>query len=323
MLDSILGSLKVVALATKTDFRSVTSREVALFEGPMGWGEFSPFLEYSYEESVPWLVSGVEAAFVRTPTLNRNEIEVNATLPAIDDPIEIAEILGSFNGTKVVKIKVGGNLEHDLARITCVRGLRPHAKIRIDVNGLWSVDQAQSFLEQVGEIEYVEQPCFTLEELRELKLRTSVKIAGDEIIRKAKDPFNINLDGAIDILMLKVAPLGGITRAMKIAHHHGLPIAVSSALESAVGISHGLKLAAALPRIDFACGLGTGSLLAVDVAQLPIIDGRIAVRDVAPESAAVGKYAVSNERLNWWKNRIRMTWSAGAETIVHENGWSQ
>ncbi len=323
MLDSILGSLKVVALATKTDFRSVTSREVALFEGPMGWGEFSPFLEYSYEESVPWLVSGIEAAFAHPPTLIRKSIEVNATLPAIDDPIEIAEILASFSGARVVKIKVGGSLESDLARIACVRELLSDAKIRIDVNGLWSVDQAQSFLDQVGEIEYVEQPCFTIEELRELKLRTSVKIAGDEIIRKAKDPFSLNLEGAIDILMLKVAPLGGITRAMKIAHHHGLPIAVSSALESAVGIAHGLKLAAALPQLDFACGLGTGSLLAVDVAQLPIIDGTIAVRDVVPDSASLGKYAVSNERLNWWKNRIRMTWSAGAENIVQENGWSQ
>ncbi len=323
MLDSILGSLKVVALATKTDFRSVTSREVALFEGPMGWGEFSPFLEYSYEESVPWLVSAAEAAFAQAPTLIRKRIEINATLPAIDDPIEIAEILASFNGAKVVKIKVGASLESDLARIACVRELLPDAKIRIDVNGLWSVDQAQSFLDQVGEIEYVEQPCFTIEELRELKLRTSVKIAGDEIIRKAKDPFSIDLDGAVDILMLKVAPLGGITRAMKLAQHHGLPIAVSSALESAVGISHGIKLAAALPRLDFACGLGTGSLLAVDVAELPIIDGTIAVSDVTPDSAALSKYAVSNERLNWWKNRIRMTWSAGAENIVHENGWSQ
>ncbi|TRZ56975.1 MAG: O-succinylbenzoate synthase [Streptomycetaceae bacterium] len=322
MLDSILGSLKVVALATKTDFRSITSREVALFEGPMGWGEFSPFLEYSYEESVPWLVSAAEAAFAHPPTLIRKRIEINATLPAIDDPIEIAEILASFNGAKVVKIKVGASLESDLARIACVRELLPDAKIRIDVNGLWSVDQAQSFLDQVGEIEYVEQPCFTIEELRELKLRTSVKIAGDEIIRKAKDPFSIDLDGAIDILMLKVAPLGGITRAMKLAQHHGLPIAVSSALESAVGISHGIKLAAALPRLDFACGLGTGSLLAVDVTQLLIIDGTIAVSDATPDSSALGKYAVSNERLNWWKNRIRMTWSAGAENIVHENGWS-
>ena len=322
MLDSILGSLKVVALATKTDFRSVTSREVALFEGPMGWGEFSPFLEYSYEESIPWFLSGIEAAYAKTPPLNRSVIEVNATMPAIDNPDEIAQILSAFHGATVVKIKVGGDTTADLARIACVRELRPDARIRIDVNGLWSVDQAHAFLDQVGEIEYVEQPCSTIQELRELKKRMAVKIAGDEIIRKAKDPFAIDLSGAIDILMLKVAPLGGINRAIEIAQHHQLPVAVSSALESAVGISHGLKLAAALPHLDFACGLGTGALLAVDVAALPIINGAIEVRDIAPDAGALIKYAASNERLNWWKNRIRMTWSAGAQVIAKERGWT-
>jgi len=323
MLDSILGSLKVVALATKTDFRSVTSREVALFEGAMGWGEFSPFLEYSYEESVPWLLSAVEAAFVKCPEPLRNKVEINATMPALDNPDEIAEILDSFSGAKTVKIKVGSDIEADLARINHVRRLRPDARIRIDVNGLWSVDQACAFLEQVGEIEYVEQPCFTIEELRELKLRTDVRIAGDEVIRKAKDPFKVDLSGAVDILMLKVAPLGGISRAMEIAVHHQLPVAVSSALESAVGISHGLKLAAALPELNFACGLGTGALLAVDVAELEIVDGAIEVADVIPDSSALIKLAVSNERLNWWKNRIRMTWSAGAQATAEANGWCE
>ena len=323
MLDSILGSLKVVALATKTDFRSVTSREVALFEGPNGWGEFSPFLEYSYEESVPWLLSGIEAAFVQTPPAVRQRIEVNATLPAIDDPTEIEKLLNAFEGSKVVKIKVGGEPELDLARIACVRELRPDAKIRIDVNGLWSVDQAYAFLSQAGEIEYVEQPCSTIEELRELKHRIGVKIAGDEVIRKAKDPLTLDLSGAIDVVMLKVAPLGGIAKALGIARHYSLPVAVSSALESAVGISHGLKLAAAISQLDYACGLGTGALLAVDVGELPIIDGKIEVTDVIPDASALNKFAVSNERLNWWKNRIRMTWIAGVEQSIKNSGWSE
>lgn len=322
MLDSILGSLKVVALATKTDFRSVTSREVALFEGPMGWGEFSPFLEYSYEESVPWLLSAIEAAFVHTPVGVRSAIEVNATLPAMDDPEEIEKLLNGFEGTKVVKIKVGGEPEIDLARIACVRELRPEAKIRLDVNGLWSVNQAHAFLIQAGEIEYVEQPCSTIKELRELKLRMEIKIAGDEIIRKAKDPINLDLSGAIDIVMLKVAPLGGIAQALEIARHYSLPVAVSSALESAIGISHGLKLAAAIPELNYACGLGTGALLAVDVAELSIVDGKIEVADVTPDSLALNKFAVSSERLHWWKNRIRMTWAAGAEQKINESGWS-
>ncbi len=321
MLDSILGSLKVVALATKTDFRSVTSREVALFEGPHGWGEFSPFLEYSYEESVPWLLSAVEAAFVRPPMQIRERIQVNATMPAIDDPVEIAQILGAFDGTCVVKIKVGGDTTADLARIARVRELRPQARIRLDVNGLWSVEQAQKFLDCVGEIEYIEQPCSTLSELRELKLRTNVKIAGDEVIRKAKNPLDIDLAGAIDVLMLKVAPLGGINRALEIAKHHGIPVAVSSALESAVGISHGLKLASALPELDYACGLGTGALLAVDVSELKIVDGMMQVSDVIPDPAALIKYAASSERLNWWKNRVRKVWDSGAQEIIQERGW--
>ena len=321
MLDSILGSLKVVALATKTDFRSVTSREVALFEGPHGWGEFSPFLEYSYEESVPWLLSAVEAAFVRPPMQIRERIQVNATMPAIDDPVEIAQILGAFDGTCVVKIKVGGDSTADLARIARVRELRPQARIRLDVNGLWSVEQAQEFLDRVGEIEYIEQPCSTLSELRELKMRTNVQIAGDEVIRKAKNPLDIELAGAIDVLMLKVAPLGGINRALEIAKHHGIPVAVSSALESAVGISHGLKLASALPELDYACGLGTGALLAVDVSELKIVDGMMQVSDVVPDPAALIKYAASSERLNWWKNRVRKVWDSGAQEIIQERGW--
>ncbi len=322
MLDSILGSLRVVALATKTDFRSVTSREVALFEGAHGWGEFSPFLEYNYNESVPWLTSAVEAAFVPAPVALRSEISVNATLPALNNAQEIESLLDSYPGCSVIKVKVGTDAIKDLERLAIIRELRPDAKIRIDVNGLWDVDQATSFLKTVGDIEYVEQPCATVEELRELKKRTDVKIVGDEVIRKAANPFAVDLSGAVDILMLKVAPLGGITRALEIAEHHQLPLVVSSALESAVGISYGLQLASALPSLNFACGLGTGSLLAVDVAHLPIKDGKIELDDVRPESAILNKLAVSNERLNWWKNRIRMTWSAGAERYVNERGWT-
>jgi O-succinylbenzoate synthase len=322
MLDSILGSLRVVALATKTDFRSVTSREVALFEGAHGWGEFSPFLEYNYNESVPWLTSAIEAAFVPAPVALRSEIIVNATLPALNNAQEIESLLDSYPGCSVIKVKVGTDAIKDLERLAIIRELRPDAKIRIDVNGLWDVDQATSFLKTVGDIEYVEQPCATVEELRELKKRTDVKIVGDEVIRKAANPFAVDLSGAVDILMLKVAPLGGITRALEIAEHHQLPVVVSSALESAVGISYGLQLASALPSLNFACGLGTGSLLAVDVAHLPIKDGKIELDDVRPESALLNKLAVSNERLNWWKNRIRMTWSAGAERYVNERGWT-
>ena len=179
MLDLILDSLRVVNLPTKTNFRGINHREVALFQGPQGWAEFSPFLEYSDEESARWLACAIEAATQAPPALYRSSIAVNATLPALNGESEISQILAAFPGCTTIKIKVGTNEEEDLARIAMVRKLSPQAKIRIDVNGLWSVDQASKFLERCGEIEYVEQPCASVEELRELKSRFDVKIVGD------------------------------------------------------------------------------------------------------------------------------------------------
>jgi O-succinylbenzoate synthase len=185
-----------------------------------------------------------------------------------------------------------------------IRHLRPEASIRVDVNGLWSVDQAEDFLTSIGEVEYVEQPCASLEELRELKKRVSVKIVGDEILRKASNPFDINLDGAIDYLMLKVQPLGGIQRAQALAEHHKVPVVVSSALESAVGINYGLILAASFEEMNFDCGLGTGSLLAHDVAHLPIVDGKIQISEFELDLDGLD---VAPDRFEWWKNRIMRT----------------
>lgn len=326
MLGSILGSLRVISIPTKTNFRSVQHREFALFEGPQGWGEFSPFLEYSPRECVPWLVSGVEAAVVAAPSAKRTEIDINATLPCVNGREKIAEILSWFSGCKTVKIKVGNDLQEDLIRIATVREILPEARIRIDVNGLWTVSDALEALRAIhaeGDIEFVEQPCATVEELRALKkeLDVPVQIAGDEIVRKSSNPLAIDLNGAIDVLLLKVAPLGGIKRSMEIASTHHLPVVVSSALDSAVGISYGLKLAAALPRLDFACGLGTGQLLADDIGALPIKNGKIEVQTVVPSHSALRKHEVSSDRLGWWRDRILQTWDAGASQWVASEGW--
>ena len=307
MLNEILASLQVLSLPTRTNFRSVTKREVALFKGPNGWGEFSPFLEYEKEEAAYWLGAGIEAAFGEIPLTNREEIEVNATLPAVDTKMDVENILSWYPGAKVVKIKVGGDLELDIQRIENTLAVNPNYLIRLDVNGGWTVSQATEsvsrIIERIGieKIQYIEQPVTTLDELRELKL--PIPVVGDEVIRKAEDPFAINLDGAVDILMLKVSPLGGIKRAKEIAAHHKLPVVVSSALESAVGISHGIKLAAALPELKYACGLGTGKLLANDVADLPIVDGRIKVTNVNPSGML--NYQAAPERIKWWEERIR------------------
>ena len=304
MDQQLLETLRVIALPTKTNFRGITVREVALFKGEYGWAEFSPFLEYDDAEAAHWLASAIEAATTPRPQLFRTAVAVNGTIPALNDANQIKAIVESFPRVKSFKVKVGNNLAEDLARINEIRQLRPDTKIRIDVNGLWNVDQAEQFLNTIGGIEYVEQPCATIEELRELKKRTSVKIVGDEILRKAGNPFDIDLTGAVDYLMLKVQPLGGIKRAHAIAEHHKLPVVVSSALESAVGIKYGLELAASFNEMNFDCGLGTGSLLAKDVAQLEIVDGKIEITEFEPQLDGLD---VAPDRYEWWKNRIMRT----------------
>ena len=300
----LLKSLRVVALPMKTNFRGVTVREVALIQGEYGWGEFSPFLEYDDAESAPWLACAIEAATQPKPKLFRTEVTVNGSIPALNDREELERVVNSFPGVTTFKVKVGSNADEDIARINVLRSLRPNAKLRIDANGLLSVEQAVSLLQLVGDIEYIEQPCATVEELRELKKRVDVKIVGDEVLRKAKDPFAIDLSGAVDYLMLKVQPLGGIKRAHQLARHHKLPVVVSSALESAVGINYGLTLAASFEDMNFDCGLGTGSLLAKNVAELPIVDGKIQISDVVPNLEGLD---VSADRYEWWKNRIMRT----------------
>jgi O-succinylbenzoate synthase len=300
----LLESLRVVALPMKTSFRGITVREVALIKGEYGWGEFSPFLEYDDAESAPWLASAIEAATQPKPKLYRTAIAVNGTIPALNDKEELERVVNSFPGVTTFKVKVGSNVDEDIARINALRALRPNAKFRIDANGLLSVEQAVSLLQLVGDIEYIEQPCATIEELRELKKQINVKIVGDEVLRKAKDPFAIDLSGVVDYLMLKVQPLGGIKRAHQLAAHHKLPVVVSSALESAVGISYGLTLAASFEDMNFDCGLGTGSLLAKNVAELPIVDGKIQISDVVPNFEGLD---VSADRYEWWKNRIMRT----------------
>jgi O-succinylbenzoate synthase len=307
---SLLEGMRVVALPTKTNFRGITIREVALFQSEYGWGEFSPFLEYDYKESAPWLACAIEAATKPRPKLYRNSVRVNGTIPAINDESVIKSLVETYEGVTTFKVKVGENLSDDIVRLAQIRSLGQDIKIRIDVNGNWSVQEAlsnlQTIFDEIGPLEYVEQPCSTVEELRELKekLKVDIKIAGDEVLRKASDPFAIDLSGAIDVLMLKVQPLGGIARAHKLAEHHKLPIVVSSALESAVGINYGLTLAASFPEMNFDCGLGTGSLLGADVASLPIANGAIEITEVEPD---FNGYEVAPDRYEWWKNRVMKT----------------
>ena len=316
-LEEALASLRVLALPMRTTFRSLDVRETALIKGESGWGEFAPFVEYSDQESLPWLESAIEAADKALSPALRELIPINATVPASNDEAEIEQILSWYPGVDAVKIKVGTGIKEDLARIKAVRKYLPKAKIRIDVNGSWSVDDAlininAIYNEVAGDsLEYVEQPVASLDELKQLKegMSVDVKIAGDEVLRKAKDPFAISLDGAIDILMLKVSPLGGIKRAMDLASHHKLPVVISSALESAVGISYGLALAARVPNLDYACGLGTSALFNQDISDIPIISGAIKVKSYPIDIAQIERHELKGERLEWWRNRLSRVWN--------------
>ena len=315
-LEEALASLRVLALPMRTTFRSLNIRETALFKGENGWGEFAPFVEYSDQESLPWLESAIEAADKPLSPALRESIPINATVPASNDEAEIEQILSWYPGVDTVKIKVGTGIQEDLVRIAVVRKHLPKAKIRIDVNGSWSVKDAllniNAIYEVTGDLlEYVEQPVASLDELKQLKKGMSVdlKIAGDEVLRKAEDPFAINLDGAIDVLMLKVSPLGGIKRALELASHHQLPVVSSSALESAVGISYGLALAARVTKLDYACGLGTSALFNQDISDIPIANGAIKAASYPIDLDRVERYELKGERLEWWRNRISRVWN--------------
>jgi o-succinylbenzoate synthase len=304
-LDDILDRVHVVALPMRVRFRGITTRELALIDGPAGWGEFGAFLEYGDAEAAQWLAAALDSAFRTPPPPRRMSIDVNATVPAVD-AVQVPEILARFPGARTAKVKVaeaGQTLDDDVARVEAVRALVP--TVRVDANGAWTIEQAAAATAALGPLEYLEQPCATVEELAELRRRIDVPVAADESIRKAGDPLAVVRAGAADIAVLKVAPLGGISALLDIAAQIDIPIVVSSALDSAVGIAIGLAAAAALPSLRHACGLGTGRLFVEDVAE-PVapVDGYLPVGAVTPDPARLQALAASPQRRQWWIDRI-------------------
>ncbi len=306
--DDLLGRLHVVALPMRVRFRGITVREIALIEGPSGWGEFGAFLEYGPPEAAQWLASAIESAYGTRPPALRSRIGINATVPAVPAGA-VPELLARFPGSTTAKVKVaepGQTLADDIARVNAVRALIP--TVRVDANGGWSVEQAvaaAAALTADGPLEYIEQPCATIAELAQVRRRVDVPVAADESIRKAADPLAVVRAGAADIAVLKVAPLGGVGALLDIAAAIDIPVVISSALDSAVGIAAGLAAAAALPRLDHACGLGTGSLFVEDVAEITAVDGYLPVGDVVPDPARLTAMAAPPERRDWWIARVR------------------
>ncbi|UMG94714.1 o-succinylbenzoate synthase [Nocardioides sp. TF02-7] len=296
----------------RTRFRGVTVREAALLPGPAGWGEWSPFLEYDARVAEPWLRAAEEAAAGDWPAAVRDAVPVNVTVPAVDPATAHGIVLRG--GCRTAKVKVaepGQALADDQARLEAVRdALGAGGRLRVDANGAWSVDEAVAAVgvldRAAGGLEYVEQPCATVEELAAVRRRVDVPVAADESIRRAEDPYRVRDLGAADVAVLKVQPLGGVRACLRIAEEIGLPVVVSSALETSVGIAAGVALAAALPELPYACGLATVQLLTDDVVDAPLlpVDGALPVRRPAVDPGALDRLPAPPDRVAWWEARL-------------------
>ncbi|GAA4070261.1 o-succinylbenzoate synthase [Microbacterium laevaniformans] len=310
----LLATAHVVSLPLVTRFRGVEHREAVLFEGPEGWTEFSPFLEYDDAEAAVWLAAAIDYGWRHQPAPVRDRVPVNATVPAVaaDD---VPSVLARFDGCRTAKVKVaetGQTLADDVARVRAVRAtMGPEGRVRVDANGGWNVDEAEHAAHALAafDLEYLEQPCASIDELSELRERLAdwdLPIAADESVRKAADPLAVARAGAADLLVVKAQPLGGVARALSIVDEAGLAAVVSSALDTSVGLAMGAALAAALPDLPYDCGLGTASLLAADVTRAPLrpVDGSLPVGRVTPDAALLARHAASADRRAWWLERL-------------------
>lgn len=316
----LVADVHVVQVPLRVRFRGLLRREAMLIRGPAGWGEFAPFLDYDDAESARWLASAVDSACSEPPEPVRSSVPVNATVPAVP-AADVPAVLARFAGCTTAKVKVaehGQSLADDVARVGEVRAVLGAAgRVRVDANGAWSVDEARRALTALARhgLEYAEQPCATLDELGRLRVALAragvdVLIAADESIRKAADPLAVAAAGSADLVVLKVAPLGGVHQALRIAEQCGLPVVVSSALDTSVGIAAGVALAAALPSLPFACGLGTVSLFERDVAAAPLVPeqgelGVAAARGTVPDPGLLAELAAPPDRQRWWRERLR------------------
>ena len=307
--------MRVFSVPMRVRFRGITVREGVLLEGAAGWGEWSPFLEYAPAEAAAWLRAAQEAADGDWPAPVRDRVPVNVTVPAVGP--EQAYAIVRAGGCRTAKVKVaepGQSLADDEARVEAVRAALevdgPGGQVRVDANGAWSVDDAVLAVRRLdrasGGLEYVEQPCASVEDLAAVRRRVDVRVAADESIRRAADPYRVRDLEAADVAVLKVQPLGGVRACLRIAEDIGLPVVVSSALESSVGIAAGVALAAALPELPHACGLATVQLLERDVVVDPLlpVDGALPVVRPSVDVAALEAARADPDRVRHWEQRL-------------------
>ncbi|QEE62355.1 O-succinylbenzoate synthase [Salinibacterium sp. dk2585] len=314
-IDDLLATARVVCLPLRTRFRGIDTREALLLEGPRGATEFSPFVEYDDTEAATWLAAAIDFGWGEEPAVFRSSVRVNATLPVVE-PSRVAGVLDRFSGCRTVKVKVAGpsqRIADDVERVRAVREyLGPEGRIRLDANGAWTIDEAERAVHALAEfdLEYLEQPCASVDELAQLRERIrymGIGIAADESVRKAEDPLAVARAGAADLLVIKAQPLGGIAAAERIIAEAGLPVVISSALDTSIGLSMGAHLAGVVPVLDYDCGLGTAALLEADVTEEPLspVDGCIPVRRIDVSPALLDRHEASEDRRDWWLDRLR------------------
>ncbi len=294
--------LHPVRIPMRQRFRRVDHREAVLLRGPTGWGEFSPFPDYPPEVTTRWLAAALELACGDLPSPGRVMIPVNVTVPAVDPETAVALVLESGATTAKVKIADPGHREQDdVERIRAVREtLGPEGKLRVDVNASWDLDTASARIERLVEfdLEYVEQPVATLEDMKALRRRVQVLLAADELVRQSPHPLRVIEEGAADVLILKVQPMGGVGRVLELASRATIPVVISSALETSVGIYGGLLAASLLDDLPYACGLGTVALIEGDPTLDPLVplDGMLEVRRPEPDPELLERWRPDRDR---------------------------
>ena len=261
-------------------------RDAVLLEGPAGWGEWSPLPGYPSDPAA-CRRAAEEAASGEWPKPVRDRVRVNALVPAL--PPDKAAAVAAGHGD--VKVKVGD--AGDVDRVAAVRdAIGPHARLRIDANGAWDIETAVARITRMAtfELELVEQPVASIEDLNAVRRRVGVPVAADECVRTVDDARRVE----VDALVVKVQPLGGFAATLEIIEAAGVPAIVSSMYETSIGLSAGLALAAALDELPYACGVGTAGIFAADVVEEPLVavDGVVLVRRPVPDSALMAAYRV-------------------------------
>lgn len=319
-MTTVLEALELypVRIPMRHRFRRVDHREAVLIRGPAGWGEFSPFPDYPPEVTTRWLAAALELACGALPRPGRDRIPVNVTIPAVD-PATAHSLVGE-SGARTAKVKIGDpgdDAAADEERLLAVKdALGSRGRIRVDVNASWDVETATERLEALTsfDLEYVEQPVATVAEMAELRRRSLVPIAADEVVRQSPEPLKVLEQGAADVLVLKVQPMGGISRVLELASRSSVPVVISSALETSVGMYGGLLAASLLAELPFACGLGTVSLIEGDPTLDPLVaeDGMLAVRRPEPDPELLRRWRPDRDRSAEMLRKVR----AAAEVLT-------